>query len=416
MQNKRKAGSWKPPNFSRFPAAGNEIGSGEMNGTVQNSGSDLPPGFLSQAETVQPWTFEHRVAIDKVIAMRSSIFRTSIALCLVVNLLKGDPPFDGTVWVAPNTIVATDPSTFLAMQDAGQGSNITMYDYRSNEWISTDAFLFDVTFSDGLYTQFQVHEEFGDIDRARREAQRYVRAIGQLPYALRIDLDAVWIMRGNYGWGGGNRAIQIHTGFTPQVLQRGVLEEILLHEGGHVSLDSRYGSWFGGFNPSWTTAQRNDPDFISDYARQFPDREDMAESFPMWMALRYTPDRISSSMRNAIERTMPNRIAYFDQLELDMQPYSLPGEKRTPSFLQAFERINGFRKTADFDLVGIGLIYDEFWPAVYSLSLDAWLNIQSGGDPSGFFAYDYSGQRWIWTTLDMGWFYDFKAGTWTAFP
>ena len=49
------------------------------------------------------------------------------------------------------------------------------------------------------------------------------------------------------------------------------------------------------------------------YARDYPDREDIAETFPMYYALRYKTSRISQDLLQTIENTVPNRISYFDQ-------------------------------------------------------------------------------------------------------
>ena len=67
-------------------------------------------------------------------------------------------------------------------------------------------------------------------------------------------------------------------------------------------------------------AQKKDGAFISGYARHHPFREDVAESYLMYFALRYKPGRIDAKLENTIKKTMPNRIAYFDSLKLNMYP------------------------------------------------------------------------------------------------
>ena len=63
-----------------------------------------------------------------------------------------------------------------------------------------------------------------------------------------------------------------------------------------------------------------DPTFISTYARDFPSREDIAESFLPYLAIRYRADRISQSLANTILLTIPNRIAYFDDQSFAIYP------------------------------------------------------------------------------------------------
>ena len=74
-------------------------------------------------------------------------------------------------------------------------------------------------------------------------------------------------------------------------------------------------------SPEWRAAQDADGGFISDYARDHPDREDVAESILPYFAVRFRPGRLSAEDRAAIEATIPNRLAYFDQQGFDWAPY-----------------------------------------------------------------------------------------------
>jgi hypothetical protein len=224
------------------------------------------------------------------------------------------PPFAGTIFIDPDIITAADPTTFLGLADAGQGSR-TMFDRRVDGWIDVDAFLFDASFDDGLSVEIQVNPEFGDVDAARVEAEFYGDAIGRLPTALRRDVETVWIHQGVQPFGGGNNNLLIHVGQGDLYIADGILEETFVHEAAHTSLDAYHAS-----APGWLAAQGSDPTFISTYARDFPAREDIAESFVPYLAVRYRADRISPSLKATIEATMPNRIAYFDGLGLDMHP------------------------------------------------------------------------------------------------
>ena len=76
-----------------------------------------------------------------------------------------DPPFKGTIFVDPDIITFSDPTTFQSLSFAGQGSR-TMFDRRVNDWITVNAYLFNATFDDGLTTQIQVNPEFGSSETA----------------------------------------------------------------------------------------------------------------------------------------------------------------------------------------------------------------------------------------------------------
>ena len=85
----------------------------------------------------------------------------------------------------------------------------------------------------------------------------------------------------------------------------------------HVSLDFAHKD-----SPSWRAALAADGVFISIYARDYPDREDIAESILPYFALRYRPDRLADSDRAAILAAIPNRLNYFDEQGFDMSPYT----------------------------------------------------------------------------------------------
>jgi hypothetical protein len=148
------------------------------------------------------------------------------------------------------------------------------------------------------------------------EARRFGPVIGRLPRALRTDVETVWVHRGTEPFGGGNANLLIHTGQADFYEDNGWLEEALVHEAAHTSLDAAHAS-----APHWTAAQRADSCFVSTYGRDNPAREDVAESFLPYLALRYRPASLDAEARAAIEGAMPNRTAYFDWLSLDLSPF-----------------------------------------------------------------------------------------------
>lgn len=224
------------------------------------------------------------------------------------------PPFRGTAFIDPDLIVASDPSDLLSLDRAGRDTR-RMFDRREDAFVPTDAYLFHATFEGETVVEVQVNAEFGDAVLAERHAAFYARAIGQLPAGLRTRVETVWIHRGVMPFGGGNDNILIHTGKAAEYLRDGVLEEILMHEAAHTSLDPVHAA-----ADAWLAAQDADGGFVSDYAREHPHREDVAESFGPFFALRHRPERISPGMAETIEATMPNRIGYFDGLDLEMHP------------------------------------------------------------------------------------------------
>ncbi|WP_298237745.1 hypothetical protein [uncultured Algibacter sp.] len=175
--------------------------------------------------------------------------------------------------------------------------------------------MFDVTFSDGLALEVQVNPKFSTKELAEIEADKYAKVIGRLPKAIRNYAKTVWIHKGNEAFGGGNNNFLIHTEQGLDYEANGILEETLVHEGSHISLDADHAEASG-----WLAAQEADGTFISTYARDNPKREDVAESFLMYLAVTYRSDRISEDLKSTINKTIPNRIKYFEDLNLNVSP------------------------------------------------------------------------------------------------
>jgi len=189
-----------------------------------------------------------------------------------------------------------------------------MFDRRPGKGGKVNAYMFNAKFDDGQVMIVQVNPEFGEKE-AFEEAKKYLLVIGQMPLALRKDAKRVTIHKGKKGFGGGNGGLMIHTGMGESYIKGGILAETLYHEASHTSLDRTHSG-----NKDWLDAQKKDPEFISGYAKGHPRREDVAETYLMYFALRYKPGRIPEKLKETIKKSIPNRIAYFDSLKLNMHP------------------------------------------------------------------------------------------------
>ena len=172
--------------------------------------------------------------------------------------------------------------------------------------------------------EFRVNPEFASREAARAEVETYAHSLGQMPAVLLPAIRYVGINAGEGTWSsantGTNLGILIHTD-----TESGYIEETFAHEATHVTLDPAHRD-----SPGWRTAQAADGVFISTYARDHPRREDIAESFLAYLAVRYQPERLTAAERAVILRTIPNRLNYFDEQGFDMSPYT-PSEVAEPS-------------------------------------------------------------------------------------
>ena len=228
-----------------------------------------------------------------------------------VNDPLGKPPYSGTLFVSSEILIASDPSTFEGLT-AKPGAFREMYD-RRHGWVELTPHLFEAMFSDGSTIEVQINPEFTDPDEVLAMAEKYSEIIGKIPTYLRTMVETVWIHDGDEKFSGGSKNkfgvgyLLIHTIAAEGYEQLGILEEVFLHEASHTSLDDLFEA-----DPDWLKAQSFDGQFISRYAAENPGNEDVAESLPMYFAIRHRPDRISETLRQNILKIMPNRIFFFD--------------------------------------------------------------------------------------------------------
>jgi hypothetical protein len=257
------------------------------------------------------------------------------------------------VFIDPDVITASDPTTFTRAHYCCIRER-KMFDRRVNDTITVNAHIIDVSFSDSGPIEVIVNPEFYKLD-ALTQARRYAKVVGQLPRALRADVETIWIHRGKQPFGGGNHNILIHTGQAGTYLAAGpmhhspggFLEEAIAHEAAHTSLDDDHAAADG-----WRRAQADDPNFISTYARDNPTREDVAESFLPYLAVRYRRDRLDDATASAIEQTIPNRIAYFDAQGFAVGQLAHPGANgalSTAVYLSDGSRFPGWTQWSDRD-------------------------------------------------------------------
>ena len=232
----------------------------------------------------------------------------------------GIPPFEGTVWITPNIIDSSDPTSLRSVTYAGRGMR-DFWDSRAETWVTINCYLFDVRYA-GRQLEFQVNPEFKSREAAAAEVDTYAPALGRLPAVLLSRTREVEISATNVPAAAtaAKGIFHIYTGFTEDVIRDGFFEEMFIHEGGHVALDGAHANSTG-----WRAAQEADGTFISTYGRDYPAREDITESIVAYFAVRYQPERLTAADRSAIVTTIPNRLAYFEEQRFDMSPYTATG-------------------------------------------------------------------------------------------
>ena len=234
-----------------------------------------------------------------------------------------EPPFGGTMWDLPDLITSSDYTIYSTSSYQGIETRL-FYDKSIPDFINYPAHIYKVNFGDNLSIDFEIHTEFTQEEAGNIE-QKYAPLIGQLGKDLRRNIKSFEFLKGeevasaqrtddlNYA------NITFHTDWLTLVETRfsgDRTEELLIHESAHLSIDPYvYGQ------QEWADAVSLDGNYISTYAQDNPNSEDIAETFQAYIAVKYFPDRLSNSLRDTILSVCLNRFKYFDSLNLDLSIY-----------------------------------------------------------------------------------------------
>ena len=258
---------------------------------------------------------------DQLYTIRSQSAVDGLYLFNKIEILE--PPFGGTMWDLPDLITSSDYTIYSTSSYQGIETRL-FYDKSIPDFINYPAHIYKVNFGDNLSIDFEIHTEFTQEEAGNIE-QKYAPLIGQLGKDLRRNIKSFEFLKGeevasaqrtddlNYA------NITFHTDWLTLVETRfsgDRTEELLIHESAHLSIDPYvYGQ------QGWTDAVNLDGNYLSTYAKDNPNSEDVAETFQAYIAVKYFPDRISNSLRDTILSVCLNRFKYFDSLNLDLSIY-----------------------------------------------------------------------------------------------
>jgi hypothetical protein len=213
--------------------------------------------------------------------------------------------------ITPESFSDFDQISFKGMEEK------ETFDRRVNDFVTNTSLVYTATFlCSPDPVDVVVNSELAE-EEAEEQALRFARIMGQMPIASRAGVREIWIHAGNEAAGGGNSSVLFHTGYADEIGTW--IEEVFLHEAAHTSLDYAFGGSVD--EAAWSRAVAQDGKFISQYAADFPDREDIAESHVAFIIreLSRSNDRLLDSAAK-IETLIPARLAYFESLGKDFGP------------------------------------------------------------------------------------------------
>ena len=243
---------------------------------------------------------------------------------LFTKLDINDPPFNGTMWDLPDLIKPSDYTIYSNSEYAGIQTRL-FYDTSIPDFVDYPAHIYTINFGDGLTLDFEIHTDFSE-QEAFSINQKYAPLIGQLGKELRKNIKSFEFLKGEYRASAqltndlSYANITLHLDWLNNIVETRPdgdrTEELFIHEAAHLSIDPYvYGE------QEWIDAVNLDGNYLSKYAKDNPNSEDIAEVFQAYIAVKYFPERISNTLKDTILSVSLNRFKYFDSLNLDLSIY-----------------------------------------------------------------------------------------------
>lgn len=220
-----------------------------------------------------------------------------------------------------NSIVSNDLD-FIRDTDAGTPSCTTykgqfraeMPDKRYEALLSDNVDVLQIAFNDGTSLALWVHPDFGGWKKVEDTLASIEGALAKLPRFMRARLDHVVLHKGDetaFAEDAG-RFFVLYSENIKERISTHDLEETVFHEAVHASMDIPLAS-----SPQWQDAQKADGTYVTDYAKEYPTREDLAETALFAWTLLKHPGRLPKHVESGLRRLIPNRLKLLNTVFAD---------------------------------------------------------------------------------------------------
>ena len=227
------------------------------------------------------------------------------------------------------------PSTFknLTFKEEKKISKVTEVlkykDLNKGKKKTFRSFSFTAEYENNMSTEIFVEYVKGikNFEKAEKIALFYSKMFGQIPRFLKINAKKIYIHK-NIGkddgtWWVGNQnkkkeyILHISHSRCASKFMYSLCSVAMIHELSHV-LD---GEKKLSYQSKWLETIKLDKNFYcSKYAKVTP-KEDFAESVLCWIAVRHKSNIINKNEIVKINQFIPNRLKFFDELNLNVYPY-----------------------------------------------------------------------------------------------
>lgn len=203
-------------------------------------------------------------------------------------------------------IMASDPSVPACMRYLGQATREMPGALDTSDLMAPDVYTFEATFLDQSTVGIWVHPSIGSEEDAQYQAGLLVGPLGRLPAVMRQGLSHVVIQSGYHAAFGEHLGhfFVVYADNVRARIETHDLEETVFHESVHATLDAEWAQ-----SDEWLRAQAADGAFITEYAAEKPDGEDLAETALFAYTYLRHPERLPSDILHGVETIVPARLA-----------------------------------------------------------------------------------------------------------
>lgn len=215
----------------------------------------------------------------------------------------------------PNSIVSTEID-FIRDMDEDKFESILflgredkeMPDKRTDQLFDTNTFVFQVNFTEGNPIEIWAHSSFSTEAAAEGFAQKIVNRLGKLPDIMRNNISHVVLHRGNetaFAEAEANFFVVYSENIDVRISNND-FEETIFHESVHATLDAIHLQ-----NTQWLLAQQNDNSFITEFAENNPNKEDLAETALFVYTFNNFPERLPQNVREWMSDNLTNKMNFI---------------------------------------------------------------------------------------------------------
>ena len=202
---------------------------------------------------------------------------------------------------------------------------------KTSKTIHFKSFKFLAEFEDNITLEIfvQYNKSKEDFEASKEKALYYSKMFGRIPHFLKVHVKKLYIFSSSGRWNVNSEfpgSINIaNTGCTNKYdIKKGTYlycHSTMIHEAMHLFDYNNNGNLFS--NSKWLEATELDKNsYCSEYGANEA-VEDFADSVICWIVARHKSNKIQQKDLEKINQYIPNRLKFFDDLNLNMYPYKI---------------------------------------------------------------------------------------------